>query len=340
MLTHHILKLPCTLVLRGPVRPGNNTDQEANVKILVTGASGFLARNLLQRLAEDERCEIVTLSRKNGPFEDLDGTGQAQSLSTANFRSFLEGVDAVVHTAARAHVLKETLADPLGEFRKTNVGFTLNLARQSASLKVKRFIHISSIGVHGINSRRPFTPDDTLAPEEPYAISKLEAEQGLKEICQDTGMELVIIRPPLVYGPGAPGNFAQMIRWIGSGIPLPLGAIENRRSLISVYNLADLISICIEHPAAAGKILLACDGEDVSTSELLRRLSRAMKRPARLFPVPASILELGATLLGKKALARRVLGSLQIDMSSTTGLLDWTPPLTLDQGLSRCFDPD
>lgn len=299
-----------------------------------------MARALLQKLAENETYQVVTLSRKKELPEVLDSNTLNQCFASASFLDLLAGVDVVVHTAARAHVLRETSPNPLDEYRKVNVDFTLNLARQAAQCQVKRFIYISSIGVHGITSERPFTVDDEVAPEEPYAISKIEAEQGLQQICQVTSMALVIIRPPLTYGAGAPGNFARMVRWMASGIPLPLGAIDNRRSLISVDNLVDLISICLDHPAAAGKVLLACDGEDVSTSELLRRLGRAMGKPARLLPVSLTVLQMGATLLGKRAMTRRLTGSLQVDMSSTTALLGWTPPLTLDQGLARCFGDD
>lgn len=307
------------------------------MKVLVTGASGFMARVLLRMLAETDCHQVVTLSRKKELPEVLDSSTLNQCFSTANFLDLLDGVDVVVHTAARAHVLNEMATDPLAEYRKVNVDFTLNLARQCAQRQVKRFIYISSIGVHGVTSDRPFSVGDVPAPEEPYAISKIEAERGLVHLCQACGMELVIIRPPLVYGPGAPGNFARMVGWIASGIPLPLGAVDNRRSLISVDNLVDLILVCLDHPNAAGKVLLASDGEDVSTSELLRRVARAMGKPARLVPVPTPVLRAVASLAGKKSMARRLTGSLQIEMSSTTALLGWTPPISLEEGLARCF---
>lgn len=310
------------------------------MKVLVTGASGFMARALLARLQREPGIETATLSRKENLPEVLDSSTLQHSFADADFSDLLSGVDVIVHTAARAHVLKETAANPLDEYRKVNVDFTLNLARQALQCQVKRFIYISSIGVYGVTSERPFIVDDEVAPEEPYAISKVEAEIGLEQLCQLGEMELVIIRPPLTYGPSAPGNFGRMVQWLQSGIPLPLGAVNNLRSLISVDNLVDLIYVCLEHPAAAGQVLLACDGEDVSTPELLRRLGRAMGKPARLVPVPPALLQLGAAIVGKRAMARRLTGSLQLDMSATTALLGWIPPLTLDEGLARCFGAD
>lgn len=307
------------------------------MKVLVTGASGFMARSLLARLRATQGIQVVTLSRKKELPDVLDSSTLNQCFSTANFLDLLVGVDVVVHTAARAHVLNETAADPLAEYRKVNVDFTLNLARQCAQRQVKRFIYISSIGVHGVTSEVPFSVLDELAPEEPYSVSKLEAEIGLEQLCQRGEMELVIIRPPLIYGHGAPGNYGRMVQWLRSGIPLPLGAVNNLRSLISVDNLVDLIYVCLDHPAAAGQVLLACDGEDVSTPELLRRLGRAMGKPARLVPVPPALLKLVAAIVGKQAMARRLTGSLQVDMRATTDLLGWNPPFTLDEGLASCF---
>jgi nucleoside-diphosphate-sugar epimerase len=203
---------------------------------------------------------------------------------------------------------------------------------------VKRFLFISSIGVNGNINTRPFTEDDEPNPAEPYALSKWEAEQGLWEIQRETGMEVVIIRPPLVYGPNAPGNFGSLMRWVEKGLPLPLGAIDNQRSLVALDNLVDLIITCIDHPAAANQVFLAGDGEDLSTTELLRGVARAMGKSAHLIPVPPSLLMLGATLLGKKAVAQRLLGSLQVDISKARRLLGWQPPVSVEEGLRRCFD--
>jgi len=234
--------------------------------------------------------------------------------------------------------MKDEAADPLVEYRRVNLEGTLNMARQAAAAGVRRFIFISSIGVNGNINIRPFRITDQPNPAEPYAQSKWEAEQGLMQLAAETGMEIVIIRPPLVYGPCAPGNFGSLVHWIEKGVPLPLGAIHNKRSLIGIDNLVDLIIRCIDHPAAANQVFLAGDGEDLSTTELLRGVGKAMGKPARLIPVPAGVLQLGATLLGRKAMAQRLLGSLQVDISKTCELLDWKPPYTVEEGLRRCFE--
>ncbi|GHD53890.1 hypothetical protein GCM10008110_27940 [Marinobacter persicus] len=245
----------------------------------------------------------------------------------------------VAHTAARAHIMKDEVPDPLAEYRKVNVEGTLNLARQAAEAGVSRFIYISSIKVNGEQTPlgKPYTAEDVPAPEDPYGVSKLEAETGLHKIASETGMEVVIIRPPLVYGPGVKGNFASMIKLVEKGLPLPLGSIHNKRSLVALDNLVDLIITCIDHPAAANQVFLAGDGQDVSTTELLRGVGRAMGKPARLVPVPAGMLMFGAGLLGKKAVAHRLLGSLEVDISKARNLLGWEPPLSVEEGLRRCF---
>ncbi len=227
----------------------------------------------------------------------------------------------------------------VADYQRVNVSGTLKLAQQAAHAGVRRFIFISSIGVNGNVSKRPFSADGHPHPAEAYAQSKWQAEQALWGIQKQTGMEVVIIRPPLVYGPDAPGNFGSLVRWVEKGVPLPLGAIHNKRSLVGIDNLVDLIIRCIDHPAAANQIFLAGDGEDLSTTELLRGVGKAMGKPARLIPVPAGLLQFGATLLGKKAMAQRLLGSLQVDISKTCELLDWKPPYTVEEGLRRCFEP-
>ncbi|EKM93876.1 NAD-dependent epimerase/dehydratase [Stutzerimonas degradans] len=245
----------------------------------------------------------------------------------------------VIHAAAIAHKVGKKSTDYYQQLQNANIQGTLNLARQAAAAGVRRFIFISSIGVNGSINTRPFTVSDQPNPAEPYAQSKWEAEQGLWKIQLETGMELVIIRAPLVYGPEAPGNFGSLVRWIDKGIPLPLGAIHNKRSLVGIDNLVDLIVRCIDHPAAANRVLLAGDGEDLSTTELLRAVAQAMGKPARLIPVPTVMLQCGAALLGKKAMAQRLVGSLQVDITQTCELLDWTPPYTVEEGLRRCFLP-
>ena len=257
-----------------------------------------------------------------------------------NWRGVLPGCEVVIHLAARVHVMNDTVADPLTAFRVVNVEGTLSLARQAAAAGVKRFVFISTVKVNGeatLPGQR-FTADDMPAPQDAYSVSKMEAEQGLRELSAQTGMEVVFIRPPLVYGPGVKANFAAMMRWLRRGIPLPLGAIHNRRSLVALDNLVDLIITCLTHPAAANQTFLVSDGEDLSTTQLLRRMGAALGKPARLIPVPVSILKLGAALVGKPELAQRLCGSLQIDMSKTRELLGWTPPFSVDEGLKKAAE--
>lgn len=257
-----------------------------------------------------------------------------------DWRAALEGVSAVVHTAARVHVMDDKVADPLAEFRRINVAGTLNLARQAAAVGVTRFVFISSIKVNGeaTELHRPFSADDEPAPLDSYGVSKMEAERGLREIASQTGMGVVMVRPPLVYGPGVRANFASMMRWLRRGVPLPLGAVHNARSLVALDNLVDLLVICCSHPAAAGQVFLVSDGEDVSTTELLRRAAQAMGRSAHLVPIPSTWLEGAAALLGKRDIAQRLCGSLQVDIEKTRQVLGWRPPLTLDEGLKKAVE--
>lgn len=306
-------------------------------KTVVTGASGFIGSAIVHELQKRDGFEVLGLCRATPP--DVKGALVAVGdLAEAVLSEVLYGADVVIHAAARAHIMRDEEIDPLSEYRRVNVEGTLNLARQAAAAGVKRFVFISSIGVNGNINTRPFRASDLPNPAEPYAQSKWEAEQGLMQLAAETGMEVVIIRPPLVYGPGAPGNFGSLVRWIGKGVPLPLGAIHNKRSLVGIDNLIDLIIRCIDHPAAADQVFFAGDGEDLSTTELLHGVGKAMGKPARLIPVPAGLLQLGATLLGKKAMAQRLLGSLQVDISKTCELLAWKPPYTVEEGLRRCFE--
>ena len=285
------------------------------------------------------RVEVLALTRQ-APANPVAGakylTGGDLSSQT-QWQPVLAGVHAIVHTAARAHVLHDRAADPLAELRRVNVAGALRLAEQAAEMGVRRFVFVSSIGVNGVQSPpgKVFSEVDQPNPHNAYALSKWEAEQGLLRIAAKTGMKVVIIRPPLVYGPGAPGNFGSLMRWLRRGIPLPLGAIHNQRSLVALDNLVDLIVTCLTHPAAANQTFLVSDGEDVSTTELLRRMAQALGCPARLIPVPASWLKLAAALVGKQDVAQRLCGSLQVDIEKTRRLLGWTPPLSLDEGLRQ-----
>lgn len=308
--------------------------------VFVTGGTGFVGGALLRRLATEG--QYVTAVVRD-PLAALPGAVRMVVLPNfdmaTDWPEVLQGYDVLIHSAARAHITKDEVADPLAEYRRVNVEGTLNLARQAAVAGVKRFIYISSIKVNGEGTPlgSPYKASDAPSPEDAYGQSKLEAEQGLVQVASETGMDVVIIRPPLVYGPGVKGNFASMIKLIEKGLPLPLGAIHNKRSLVSIDNLVDLIIRCIDHPAAANQVFLAGDGRDLSTTELLRSVGTAMGKPARLIPLPSGLLHFGAALLGKKAMAQRLLGSLQVDISKTCELLSWKPPYTVEEGLKRCF---
>jgi nucleoside-diphosphate-sugar epimerase len=309
------------------------------MRVLLTGASGFVGRGVLVRMSARFDIELTAAFRK--PLQVIPERVSCEVVggldAGTDWRKLLDRVDAVIHCAARVHVMNDTSSDPLTEFRKVNVDGTLNLARQAAAAGVRRFIFISSIKVNGEGTtpNQPYKADDDSAPLDPYGISKMEAEQGLRALAAETGMEVVIIRPVLVYGPGVKANFLSMMRWLHKGVPLPFGAIHNRRSLVALGNLVDLIVTCIDHPAAANQTFLVSDGEDLSTTELLRRMGTALGKQARLLPVPNRLLEVGATILGKQALAQRLCGSLQVDISKTRELLSWTPPVSVDEALRK-----
>lgn len=306
-------------------------------RVVVTGANGFVGCHLVDTLSR-RGFDFLALSRASCaadyPRLVIRSLGDVEAIKAA-----LSGYSVVIHTAARAHVMQDSVSDPIAEYRRVNTQITLDLAKAAVAVGVRRFIFISSIKVHGEKTAlgSPCRASDAPMPDEPYGMSKLEAEQGLMKLAGETGLEVVIIRPPLVYGPGVKGNFASLITLMGKGLPLPLGAIHNKRSLISIDNLVDLIIRCIDHPAAANQVFLAGDGEDLSTTELLRGLAEAIGRPARLIPVPAGLLSLCATLLGKRAVAQRLLGSLQVDISKTRELLGWEPPISVKEGLRRCI---
>ncbi len=232
--------------------------------------------------------------------------------------------------------MNESASDPLAEFRRVNVDGTLHLARQAAVAGVQRFVFVSSIGVNGAETfHAPFTAEDIPDPRSPYAVSKYEAEIGLQRIAQETGLQVVVIRPPLVVGPNAPGNLNMLLKAVYRGVPLPLGAIYNKRSLVALDNLVDLIVTCLHHHAAANQTFVVSDGEDLSTTELQRRTAAALGRPLHLIPVPATILRTAARLIGKTDMAQQLCGSLQVDMSKTRQVLDWSPPTTVDQALRK-----
>ena len=308
------------------------------MRVLVTGASGFVGLALLQRLKQSVDHDVRGVLRSETPVLSV-GTDitvvPGLDVDTA-WQEALAGINVVIHTAARVHVMNDTLADPLAEFRRVNVEGTLNLARQAADAGVRRFIFVSSIKVNGEDTPhgKPFTEDDTPAPVDPYGISKREAEERLRQLAAETGLEVVIIRPPLIYGPGVKANFLNLLKIVDKGLPLPLASITNARSLLYLGNLIDAIVLCIDHPQAAGQVFLVSDGEDVSTSELIRRVATALDRRARLLPFPPSLMRLAGKLTGKSMAVDRLLGSLVIDSGKIRRELGWTPPYTMADGLA------
>ena len=309
--------------------------------ICLTGASGFVGQAVL-KTAEERGLKIRPVYRS---MESANGHPKAELVSglgpTTDWTQALLGAEVVIHAAARAHIMRNLAPDPLAEYRCVNVQGTLCLARQAAAAGVRRFVFISSIKVNGeaTTSGCPFTADDTPAPSDSYGQSKAEAETLLKQVARDTGMEVTIIRPPLIYGLGVKGNFASLISWVRRGLPLPLGAVtENCRSLVGLDNLVDLILVCTSHPKAAHQTFLVSDGEDLSTTELLKKIGIASGQQVRLLWVPIWLISLMASLLGKKVIAQRLLGSLKIDISKTCKLLDWKPSVALDEGLRRVFE--
>ncbi|MHB0866230.1 MAG: UDP-glucose 4-epimerase family protein [Thermoleophilia bacterium] len=310
------------------------------MKILITGINGFIGTGLSSRLLHSRHTVIGATNKANSTRLALEGV-ETIAIGTVNaatdWRKALAGCEAVVHLVARVHVMRDEATDPLAEFRAVNVEGTLNLARQAAEAGIRRFVYLSSVKVNGEQTPpgRPFTEPDVPAPLDPYGISKHEAEEGLRKLAQQTGMEVVIIRPPLVYGPGVKANFLIMMRWLHKGVPLPLGAINNRRSLVALDNLIDFIVTCVEHPAAANQTFLVSDGEDLSTTKLLRRMAAALNVPERLFPVPQKLLEAGFKIVGKSDWGQRLSVSLQVNITKACTMLDWNPPVPVDEGLRR-----
>jgi len=325
--------------------------------ILVTGATGFVGRTLISNLLTNNY-QVTALVRQVsavfpavvrqvvGDIQDLGFAPFSASPDVSSFkdvRGTLTGVDVLVHCAARVHIMNDLTEDPLEAFRAVNTYATLNLAKQAAEVGVKRFVFLSSIKVNGEMSdlEHPFTPDDDYIPTDPYGLSKYEAEQGLLAIAKETGMEVVIIRPPLVYGPGVKANFASMMKWMNKSIPLPFGAIHNRRSLVALDNLVSFISHCADYtktPQAANQVFLISDGEDVSTTELLQKVAKAFGKKALLLPVPVNLMTLAAKLLGKGDVTNRLFGSLQVDSSKARELLGWNPIITMDEQLKKTAD--
>ena len=311
---------------------------------MITGASGFVGSQLARCLTErgaPVRCVARRIPEDGrAKSHSVDWYAVGDISQQVDWRPALSSVQSVLHCAALAHVELGQGVDALDAYREVNVMGTLRLAQQAADAGVERFVMLSSIGVNGNQSVVPFTEASTPNPCDPYAVSKLEAEQALLELAGHTAMEVVIIRPPLVYGPGAPGNFGKLVRWVQSGLPLPLGSVDNLRSFVAVDNLVSLAILCsdrVHSPQAAKQIFVVCDGEDVSTSTLLRKVAKAAERPSRLLPVPTSLLRAGLGLLGKQGMADRLLGNLQVDALKAQTRLGWRPVVTMDEQLAKVF---
>nr|WP_091817059.1 SDR family oxidoreductase [Marinobacter mobilis] len=305
-------------------------------RVLVTGSSGFIGWALVRSLVAVDGICVRAASRQERACPDAQEVFRSPDLSPgADWRHCLPDVDVVVHTAARVHVMNDSVVDPLAEFRRVNTEGTLALARQAAEAGVRRFIFLSSVKVNGEGTPpgRPFTASDTPAPSDAYGISKREAEDGLRQLALETGMEVTIIRPVLVYGPGVGANFRRLMVWLVRGIPLPLARVNNHRSLVAVDNLVDLIRVCLVHPAAGNRVFMVSDGDDLSTPDLLRRLGGALGHPARLLSVPEKILRWGLRLVGREDLTNRLCGSLLVDISDTCDQLGWAPPVAVDAAL-------
>ncbi len=321
--------------------------QEANVltseslnkqNVLVTGSTGFVGRPLCEKLLINAFSVRGCVRIANAPKNQPSGvqTALIESIgSDTDWSDALTGIDTVIHLAARVHVIDEDAGSPLAEFRRINVAGTKRLARQAAVAGVRRLVFLSSVKVNGEGKPVPYTESDPLAPEGPYGVSKREAEDVLRQVALDTGLEVVIIRPPLVYGCGVKANFLNLTKAVERGLPLPLACITNARSLIYLGNLIDAIVTCAKHPQAAGKTFLVSDGEDVSTPKLVQLLATALDRPARLIPFPPSLIRLAGKLTGKSMAIERLLGSLVVDSSKIRRELGWKPPFTMAEGLSE-----
>lgn len=301
------------------------------MKILVTGANGFVGRALCTELTASGHDVIPAVRRLSGLSHEVS-VGNLDA--STDWTAALTRCDAVVHLAARVHQTGDDPSNAMALYRAVNTEATLGLGRQAAQAGVKRLVFISTVKVNGEGRDEPYRETDLPVPEDPYAITKWEAEQGLQKIAQETGLEVVVLRPPLVYGPGVRANFQRLMRVVERGWPLPLGAIANRRSLLYLGNFVEAIRVCVEHPAAAGQTFLLDDGSPVSTPELIRAVSHAMGRPAHMLPVPPPVLRFLGAMMGKRAAMARLTGSLFVDSSYIRTRLAWMPPYTLQQGLA------
>ncbi|MGY3901499.1 UDP-glucose 4-epimerase family protein [Aeromonas lusitana] len=315
--------------------------------ILLTGATGFVGGAVLNRLVQHPGLSVRTYGRREPVGLRLDSANNCFHVvgelgSAVDYASALQSVDIVIHCAAQAHVMNSSANNCADIYHDTNVDGSINLARQAIVAGVKRFIFISSVKVNGESTTNasPFSHASRPAPEDDYGRSKQAAEEGLRSLVVGTGMELVIIRPPLVYGPGVKGNFRSLLTIANRNLPLPLGAIDNQRSLVALDNLVDLIVTCVTHPHAANQTFLVSDDQDISTTQLLEMMTWAAGKSPRLLPVPMSWLRLAGKLTGKQAVIERLCGNLQVDISHTKETLGWQPPISVEEGIKRCFIED
>lgn len=308
------------------------------MKVFITGANGFVGRAVALELAADENIKTrVAVRKPSNNFPARIEVCDNLDLGGADWSSALKNIDVVIHCAAHVHKMGLTSRGAIAEFRKINVDGTIRFARQAAASGVKRFIYLSSLKANGENTEKgkPFKAEHVENPIDPYGISKLEAEKALFELGKKSAIEIVIVRPPLIYGPGVKGNFLSMLRWLNRSIPLPLGWTENKRSLVAIENLVDFIKVCCFHPAAKNEVFLVSDGVDLSTTELLRSIAHALHRRTCLIPVPPAIIDFLARALGRGGLSQRLIGSLQVDIGKNKELLDWTPPIKPEVAMKR-----
>ena len=305
------------------------------MNLLITGGTGFVGQHFVSQLKSRELIHQLAVRSQ------VENPSNPKYISVGDINAHtpwaqaLAGVTDVVHLAARVHITQETSSDAYAAFRAVNTEGTLHLARQAAAAGVRRFIFLSSIKVNGEGSPQAYLETDTPAPEDAYAVSKWEAEQGLWKISADTGMQMVILRIPLVYGPGVSANFLQLFQTVNKGWPLPLRGIANRRSLLYIGNLVDAMLVALEHPDAANKLYLLSDGQDVSTSQLVERMAQALNKTPRLFSLPQGMLRLAASVLGKSSAVDRLYGSLYLDSAKIRQELSWIPPFSMQQGLAE-----
>lgn len=323
---------------------GARNDNRQNLsmkKFLVTGAGGFVGAALCEALSERGAISVAAMRKSaSGRLPNSDIFEIGDLTQDVDWTPALAGCSVVVHLAARVHMMREQAADSESAYRATNVDATLRLAEQASTLGVRRFVFVSSVKVNGERTQdRPFCADDVPAPQDAYGRSKLAAEEGLRAWAARTGTELVIVRPPLVYGPGVRANFLRLMQLVKSGMPLPLGSIANRRSMVALDNLVDFLLLCATHPAAAGMTWMVSDNHDLSTPELVTLIAKAMGRPARLLPVPPGLLAAGAGLLGGRAAAGRLLDSLQVDVSPALEQLGWKPRLDVPAAIRLAVAP-